>query len=127
MKKERLSEEAKALLADSSPEVQQIARKLRMTVLELVPGVSEIVDPGVKLLGYGFAPTYKDIICVIIPGLDYVNLGFPRGVELPDPSGLLKGEGLRARHVRVASLEEADALELRALILAAYEVWRAGE
>jgi hypothetical protein len=126
MKKERLSEEAKTLLVANSPGVQQIARKLRMIVLQLIPGVSEIVDPGAKLLGYGFAPTYKDIICVIIPGKDYVNLGFPRGAELPDPAGLLRGDGKSARHARVRNLSEAEERELRDLILAAHELWREG-
>jgi hypothetical protein len=35
-----------------------------------------------------------------------VNLGFWRGAEIRDPSGLLVGEGDRMRHVRLTSLAE---------------------
>jgi hypothetical protein len=35
-----------------------------------------------------------------------VNLGFWRGEEIRDPSGLLVGEGDRMRHVRLTSLAE---------------------
>jgi hypothetical protein len=40
-----------------------------------------------------------------------VNFGFWRGVDLDDPGGLLVGDGLRMRHVRLAS--PADAVALR--------------
>jgi hypothetical protein len=37
-----------------------------------------------------------------------VNLGFWRGAEISDPSGLLVGEGDRMRHVRLTSLAEVQ-------------------
>lgn len=96
--------------------MRTIALELRQLILEIVPQALEQLDRPGKLIGYGFKPTYKDTICVIMPLKAAVNLGFPRGVELPDPTGLLAGIGKRARHVKIASLPEIDRPELRKLI-----------
>lgn len=85
-------------------------------ILDIVPTALEQVDRPGKLVGYGFKPTYKDTICVIMPLKSAVNLGFPRGTELPDPLGLLAGTGKRARHVKITSLQDADLPALRKLI-----------
>ncbi len=105
-----------AFLGNYSAEVQAIALKLRQLVLEIVPEAIEQVDRPGKLLGYGFKPTYKDTICVIMPLKAAVNLGFPRGTELPDPGGLLVGTGKRARHVKITAIQEAGQPDLRKLI-----------
>lgn len=98
--------------------MQTITLELRQLVLEIVPDAIEQVDRPGKLIGYGFKPTYKGTICVVMPLKSAANLGFPRGVELPDPQGLLTGTGVRARHVRVTSLQDADQPGLRELIKA---------
>jgi len=105
-----------AFLATYAPEVQAIVLRLRALILDVVPDALEQVDQPGKLIGYGFKPTYKDTICVIMPLKSAVNLGFPRGVELPDPQGLLTGTGVRARHVRITSLQDTDLPGLRGLI-----------
>ncbi|HEX5590087.1 MAG TPA: DUF1801 domain-containing protein [Candidatus Limnocylindrales bacterium] len=43
-----------------------------------------------------------------------VNVGFWRGAELPDPDGLLEGDGDRMRHVTLRSLEAVDAAAIDA-------------
>ncbi len=106
-------------LGPCTPRVQEIALKLREVVLQVAPGAIEQMDYPAKLLAYGWRQTYKDTICVIMPLKAAVNLGFPRGVELPDPAGLLTGTGKRARHVRIATVQEAERPELRALLEAA--------
>ena len=47
-----------------------------------------------------------------------VNLGFYRGVELPDPEALLEGTGARMRHVKVRSVDGARRPAVRALVAA---------
>jgi hypothetical protein len=105
-------------LANYSPGVQEIALALREIILALAPDALEQLDIPAKMLAYGFQRTYKDLICVIMPLKAGVNLGFHRGVDLPDPAGLLTGSGKRARHVRISSLIEAHAPEVRALLAA---------
>jgi hypothetical protein len=46
----------------------------------------------------------------------HVNLGFWRGVELPDPRKLLKGTGEKMRHIKLGSLKEAGKKELQELV-----------
>ena len=105
-----------AFLASYAPEVQALVLGLRELILDVVPTAIEQVDQPGKLIGYGFKPTYKDTICVIMPLKSAVNLGFPRGVELTDPEGLLTGTGKRARHVRITTLMDANLPGLRGLI-----------
>ncbi len=46
----------------------------------------------------------------------HVNLGFWRGVELPDPRKLLSGTGQKMRHIKLSSLKEAGKKELHELV-----------
>lgn len=50
----------------------------------------------------------------------HVNVGFFRGAELPDPTGLLEGTGRFMRHVKVRPGMELDAEALTRLIQVAY-------
>lgn len=51
---------------------------------------------------------------------DHVNVGFFRGATLPDPAGLLEGDGKYMRHVKLKPDTVVDASSLEALITAAY-------
>lgn len=113
------SAELQAFLAPYPPAVQALVWQLREQVFALAPTVLEQIDPPAKLLGYGFAQTYKDTWCVIMPLKAGVNLGFPRGVMLPDPQHLLTGTGKRARHVKIAVGSPVPTAALQDLLLAA--------
>lgn len=100
----------------------RIALELRTQILDLAPQAIEQMDEAAHLLGYGYAETYTHIICVIIFQQDYVNLGFPRGVDLADPEALLEGEGTRARHVKIYSVEDATMPGVLSLIREAIDI-----
>jgi hypothetical protein len=51
---------------------------------------------------------------------DHVNVGSFRGATLPDPAGLLQGDGKYMRHVKLRPGTALDAASLEALITAAY-------
>jgi hypothetical protein len=77
----------------------------------------------VRELLHDGAPT----VCVGGAGFAYVNafrahvnVGFFRGAELPDPAGLLEGDGRFMRHVKLRPDNDVDAEALRSLIQAAY-------
>ena len=123
-RKRRTKAEIQAFLAAYSPQVRAMALKLRGLVFEVVPDAIEQIDSAAHLLGYGFDRTYKDTVCVIMPLKTAVNLGFPRGVDLPDPTGLLAGTGKRARHVKIADGGEVNAPALRALLEASAALTR---
>lgn len=50
----------------------------------------------------------------------HVNVGFFRGAELPDPSGLLEGTGKFMRHVKLRPERDVDAAALTELVETAY-------
>ncbi|MGE3956918.1 MAG: DUF1801 domain-containing protein [Vicinamibacterales bacterium] len=54
----------------------------------------------------------------------HVNVGFYRGAELADPSGLLAGTGKFMRHVTIKPGQGVDDAALTALIHAAYSDMR---
>ncbi len=105
-----------AFLTTCSPAVHDLALRLRALVLDVAPQAIEMVDLPAKMVAYGWSRTYKGMICTIMPLKDGVNLGIPRGAELPDPDGLLTGTGKRARHVRITSPADIDRTGVRALI-----------
>ena len=116
-----VSIELEDFLDEFKPEVRTLALQLRDLVHEIDPEVIEQIDKPAHLLAYGYAKTYTHLMCVIILYTDYVNLGFPRGIDLPDPEGLLEGTGKRARHVKITDTETIDLPEVAALIQASAE------
>jgi hypothetical protein len=51
----------------------------------------------------------------------HVNVGFFQGASLPDPAGLLQGDGKRMRHVKLRPGTAANDAALHRLIETAYE------
>lgn len=102
--------------ADTLP----ILDRLREVLDEIDPQSTETYVPRERAiyvtLGRG---KMADGYCYVMAQRSYVNLGFFRGVELPDPAGLLEGTGKLLRHVKLRSVEEVDSPEVRTLITAA--------
>ena len=111
-----MTAEFEQFLAPYSPEIRELAWKLRALVLEIFPDAIELPDPPAKLIGYGFDRGYKGLVCGIALHKAHVNLMFAQGAELPDPAGLLSGTGKRARHVKIRQPGDADRPEVRALV-----------
>ena len=67
----------------------------------------------------GYSPTDRpsDAICSIVIYPQCVNLYFIRGAHLPDPHGVLKGDGNQGRHIRLdAGAAILDRPEIRAVM-----------
>jgi hypothetical protein len=84
-----------ALLADFSPAHAAIAERLRRVVLDAVPEAIERVRPGWRLIGYDLPHTrHGAFFAWIWPEPEHVHLGFPRGLLMDDPTGVLHGAGI---------------------------------
>lgn len=82
----------------------------------------EVVRLGDRAATYGLGPKkMSEAYCYVLPYERWVNLGFFRGAELPDPDRLLEGTGAMMRHAKIRSLEAAGTPAVRALIEAALE------
>ncbi|MEX2162410.1 MAG: DUF1801 domain-containing protein [Anaerolineales bacterium] len=117
-----ISIELEDFLSNFSPEVRNLALALRDLILDIEPDAIEQIDVPAHLLAYGYAKTYKHLICVIILYTDYVNFGFPRGVDLPDPEAMLQGTGKRARHIKVDDLGQVEEPEVAAMLQASVDL-----
>jgi hypothetical protein len=113
-------------LSTYSPEVQALAHRARGIVLAVAPQATEKVWPGWKLVGYGTGPTMGDVVCGIMPFKSRMNFMFGRGVELPDPEGLLEGVGKGGRHLKIETAEALGSPAVHALLRAAFDLHRAG-
>ena len=104
------------LLFPFNPAVQSIALGLRKVVLEEMAPCHEYIFgmPGRVVLLYGATErVIKDCICLISVYGKHVNLGFQRGTDLEDASGVLQGSGKAMRHISLTKLSELDRPEIR--------------
>jgi hypothetical protein len=113
--------EAKRLagfLGRFDPAVAAVARAARAKLRRRIPGAVELVYDNYNALVIGFGPTERasDAILSIALYPRWVNLFFLHGASLPDPQGLLKGEGARVRHVVLKDTAVLDEPGVRRLI-----------
>ena len=114
-----MSEAARAFdrfLDADAPAVADIARALRLSVLAVAPDVVESFDPADRLLAFGVGAKLRDFWFAIIPHTAHVNLQLADGADLENPDGRIEGTGKRVRHVKVRSVEDAQAPWLRDVI-----------
>jgi hypothetical protein len=116
----REGDEIERFLAGYPAEIISIGRALREMVRRETSGAHEVLYAKQEHWSYGLAPKYSAQEIYICPLARYVRLGFYHGAGLPDPAGLIEGEGKRLRHVKVWTQEQAQRPELRALVEAAW-------
>jgi hypothetical protein len=94
--------------------------RLRETILSIHPDACEVVRLGDRAATYGLGPKkMSEGYTYILPHTSWVNLGFYKGADLPDPEGLLEGTGKKMRHIKIRSVEDAVGPAIRWLIEAA--------
>jgi hypothetical protein len=108
-----------AFLAPYPTAIREISEYLRRVMKQAMPQSRETLYLGQNHLGYGFSGGMNERICYICPLREYVRLGFMYGATLPDPDGLLVGEGKRLRHIKIRSMADARNPSIVALIEAA--------
>ena len=100
--------------------IGEIALALRQMVLEEAPGATEkLFDGYVLAVSYSFSTKWSEGICYVSVHAKHCNLGFNRGAELPDPDGLLVGEGKILRHLKVKTSKDLKQPHVRRFIRAA--------
>ena len=106
-----------------APETAALARALLARMKARLPGAVMLVYDNYNALVIGFGATDKPSAAVlslaIVPR--HVTLCFIWGKRLPDPHGLLRGEGSQVRNLRLAGVETLDDPRVEALIAAAVE------
>jgi hypothetical protein len=101
----------------ASDEVRRIAAALRDRIGAIHPEAVEVPRAGERSVSYGLGPKkMSEAYAYLMPQKAYVNLGFFYGTDLEDPSGTLEGTGKKLRHVKVRSVEQANAPEVGVLL-----------
>ena len=112
------------LLQTYPANVQEIAQEARKMILDTIPGLLEMVDRPARIIGFGFAVSYKDLICTIILSKSGVKLGIAESAELPDPKGLLEGTGKRHRYVVFTKPSDVRKPGVKSLLKARLAAWK---
>jgi hypothetical protein len=91
---------------------------VRQMVLKEIPSVSETVNDVsyAVTVGFTFSGRFKEAFCYVVAYRSYVNLGFARGTELPDPDRRLQGTGKLHRHLRIENQNDMDDPAVRRFI-----------
>lgn len=105
------------ILTGHSPEVRELCEALRSLVRVEVPDAIEVAYPSWH--GIGYHHPRCGYFCAIFPMNDYVKLGFEFGVLLPDPDGLLTGDGKQVRYAIIRQQADIRVEAIRKLIQAA--------
>src|SRR5689334_23447474 len=94
-----------------SPQLGAIARQWFLRMRACGPDVRELLHDGHPTACVGDAAfAYTNVFTA------HVNVGFFLGAALPDPAGLLQGDGRYMRHVQLRPGASVDAARLEALI-----------
>ena len=109
--------ERAALLAEHTAGVVAAAEWLRELVLGALPDAAERVYRGWH--GFGYHHPEAGYVCAVFPRAEEALLAFERGVLLPDPHGLLVGDGRTVRWVPVRTPGDPPAERLVELLDAA--------
>jgi Domain of unknown function (DU1801) len=120
MRKRSPDAEYLKLLEPYGEAIKNLALAARELILEEAPEASEFVYEVYTIADhFTFTGRPGDAFVFTTTHAKWVNLGFNFGSLLPDPDGLLRGDGKLIRHVRIAQAADLDAPGVRELIRAA--------
>jgi hypothetical protein len=108
--------EFEELLLKYAPPIRALAKKTRMSVLDVFPKACERTYLGWSNTWYGTTDKTRDGVFAISPQRAYVSLFFLRGTELADPEGLLEGAGKKLMHVNLRVAADLKRPALRRLM-----------
>jgi hypothetical protein len=99
MARDATEREVLAFLREKHPQHYELAVWIRRAVLAADPDLTERIFPGWN--GVGFRHPEAGYLCAIYPRSEWVVLHFEHGAALPDPDGILLGDGSTTRFVRI--------------------------
>jgi len=109
------------------PAIAPLFFAARNAVLSAAPRANELIYDAYNAVtvAYSFTDRLREAFCHVAAYRAYVNLGFNRGAELPDPDRLLVGTGARIRHIRISAAADLRRPAVQRLIRAAVADGRA--
>jgi hypothetical protein len=105
-------------------DVEALASAARQSLRKWLPRVEESVDATIALIGYGYGPGYRGVVCTLILSKSGVKLGLVRGSELADPHGLLEGSGKVHKYIQLRAASDLRKPGVRELVKATHVAWK---
>ncbi|MDG2532995.1 hypothetical protein P6144_05005 [Sphingomonas sp. HITSZ_GF] len=120
---EATREQVEGFIALFTPEIAERVRAARAVLRARLPGATELVYDNYNALAIAYGPGAKTSEAVFSLAIYPRNilLYFLPGVGLPDPEGLLRGEGKVGRYVCLKEVALLEAPAVIALIEAALD------
>jgi hypothetical protein len=93
-----------AFVAKYEPDVGKLFRATRAAMRRRFPTATELVYDNYQFLAVGYAASERTSSCLVSLAVSPkgVALSFFHGATLPDPDGILLGEGKQHRFIRLA-------------------------
>ncbi len=105
------------VLGQARPLLQPVVLALRRVILQLHPQAHVIAWPRQRIVSFGMGPRkLRDHYAFIAVHARHIDLGFYRGVILSPTFARLEGAGRSLRHVKMRTVSEVRATDVRALI-----------
>jgi hypothetical protein len=113
-----MSSELDKIIAKQAPEMVKLVKAVLAKLRTRFPGAVELVYDKKRGMVVGFCPDERasNVINSIGVYSKWINLYFFEGDTLPDPEGLLKGDGHTVRHIRLNSADDLDQPAIKALM-----------
>jgi hypothetical protein len=94
-------------IAKFDPPIAKLTRECRSVIRKRFPSAIELVYDNYNALAIGYGPTEKTSDCIfsLAAYARGLNLYFTYGRSLPDPDGLLEGNGTQGAFIRLASVD----------------------
>ena len=107
-----------------TPEIAAFARVALAKMRKRLPHAIEMIYDNYNALACGFGPTEKtsEAIFSIAIFPRNVSLFFLHGAALPDPKGLLQGEGNVVRYIRLEDEDTLDRSDVKAMMATALKM-----
>lgn len=115
---------AEKILSKYPEDISDLALAARKLILKELPDISEIPDEKANMIAYGFANTYKDMICTIILSKKGIKIGLNKGSELNDPEGLLEGTGKVHKYVQINATKDLKNPAIKDLLKEGLKAWK---
>ncbi len=108
------AEDAEDYLRRHHPEQAELAQWVRSILLDAEPDLEQRVYRGWQAVGFHDAEA--GYVCALFPSPERLLLTFEHGAALPDPEGVLIGNGKQVRSMLVAASDERTAGVIRQLL-----------
>ena len=113
-----MKSELDRIIAKQRPDMAKLVKAVLAKLRPRFPGAVEMVYDKKRGMVLGFCPDERasNVINSIGVYSKWINLYFFEGNALPDPNGLLQGEGNIVRHIRLNSADDLDRPAIKKLM-----------